>query len=207
MMEEPNENILDMDGDTASITDEKILSATSGMSFNQGSSMLEDDFRMSLDSFSVAENVTVDVGDMSNDSKILTTPVVDLETPTTSTCVDFETPKKALYMKTNPFKKQSSKCDEEIFVKPSPVVTELMSPARMLQYEVDLSKTATPTMKRAPIDFDFFAKENLKKCFADLSEEDPKCEDEATTSEINEYKETSVIVKTDTVRHEIGHGK
>ena len=98
----------------------------------------------------------------------------------------------------------SKKSDNDLFVKPSPVA-ELMSPARMLQFEVEAT-SATPTMKRAAIDFDFFSKHNFEEYFAEMK---PKNEDKALEGpeDGSTYKETPVIVKADTVRHEIGYGK
>lgn len=113
------------------------------------------------------------------------------------------------------------KNNDDVFVRPSPV--DIMSPARMLQFEVDAC--ATPTMKRAVIDFDFFKQNNYEEYFKD----DPKDEDpeEEKTSQDNDeqekedrkeektsddrtgkpFEETPVIVKADTVRLEIGYGK
>lgn len=97
----------------------------------------------------------------------------------------------------------SKKNDNDVFVKPSPVA-ELMSPARMLQFEVEAS-SATPTMKRAAIDFDFFCKNNFEQYFVDS---EPKIENEPDDAvDGSTFKETPVIVKADTVRHEIGFGK
>lgn len=97
----------------------------------------------------------------------------------------------------------SKKSDNDLFVKPSPVA-ELMSPARMLQFEVEAT-SATPTMKRAAIDFDFFTKHNYEEYFAELK---PKVDKEPEGAEDGStFKETPVIVKANTVRHEIGYGK
>lgn len=98
----------------------------------------------------------------------------------------------------------TKKSDNEIFVKPSPVI-DLMSPAKMLQFEVEAS-SATPTMKRAAVDFDFFSKNNFEEYFAEVEAKyDNEVEDPGDGS--TTFKETPVIVKTDTVRHEIGYGK
>lgn len=97
----------------------------------------------------------------------------------------------------------TKKSDNDLFVKPSPVL-ELMSPARMLQFEVEAS-SSTPTMKRAAVDFDFFSKNNFEKYFV---ESEPKADSELEDpGDGSTYKETPVIVKADTVRHEIGYGK
>ncbi|KAJ8706132.1 hypothetical protein PYW07_010909 [Mythimna separata] len=95
----------------------------------------------------------------------------------------------------------SKKSDNDLFVKPSPVA-DLMSPARMLQFEVEAS-SATPTMKRAAVDFDFFSKNNFEEYFAESeAKEDVKSED---PEDGGTFKETAVIVKADTVRLEIGY--
>ncbi|XP_022828431.1 ribosomal protein S6 kinase beta-like, partial [Spodoptera litura] len=95
----------------------------------------------------------------------------------------------------------TKKSDNDIFVKPSPVI-DLMSPAKMLQFEVEAS-SATPTMKRAAVDFDFFSKNNFEEYFA---ETEAKHDNEADDPEDGStFKETPVIVKADTVRHEIGY--
>ncbi|KAI8433579.1 hypothetical protein MSG28_015600 [Choristoneura fumiferana] len=111
------------------------------------------------------------------------------------------------------------KNNDDVFVKPSPV--DIMSPARMLQFEVDAC--ATPTMKRAVIDFDFFKQNNYEEYFkGDSKDEDSE---EKTLEENDEqrkedregektsdnrtaksFEETPVIVKADTVRLEIGYG-
>ncbi|KAH9638127.1 hypothetical protein HF086_014306 [Spodoptera exigua] len=97
----------------------------------------------------------------------------------------------------------SKKSDNDIFVKPSPVA-DLMSPAKMLQFEVEPS-SATPTMKRAAVDFDFFSKHNFDEYFA---ESEAKCNNESEDpGDSSTFKETPVIVKADTVRHEIAYGK
>ncbi|XP_075987788.1 ribosomal protein S6 kinase alpha-5-like [Anticarsia gemmatalis] len=94
----------------------------------------------------------------------------------------------------------SKKSENDIFIKPSPVL-EVMSPARMLQFEVEAC-SATPTMKRAAIDFDFFSKNNFEEYFKDS--EKTKNEEPEDPSDGSTYKETPVIVKANTVRHEIG---
>lgn len=97
----------------------------------------------------------------------------------------------------------SKKNDSDVFVKPSPVA-ELMSPARMLQFDVEAS-SATPTMKRAAIDFDFFCKNKFEHYFVDSELKIENQPDDAVDG--STFKETPVIVKADTVRHEIGFGK
>ncbi|XP_045540679.1 ribosomal protein S6 kinase alpha-4 [Papilio machaon] len=93
-----------------------------------------------------------------------------------------------------------TKNKDDVFVRPSPIA-EVMSPARMLQFEIDVTTSSTPTMKRAAIDFNFFNENNFEEYFTDV----PKNTDgEAKTVE-EAYIETPVIVKTDTVRHEIGY--
>ncbi|XP_059047938.1 ribosomal protein S6 kinase alpha-5-like [Achroia grisella] len=131
------------------------------------------------------------------------TPAVDksppfVETPKTSDNSKTEelTPKKPNLLKLSLTKKN----DNDIFVKPSPVM-EVMSPAKMLQYEVDLG---TPTMKRAAVDFNFFDKNNFEEYFTDVTgkienTETKRVEDGKT------YEETPVIVNANTVRHEIGY--
>lgn len=87
--------------------------------------------------------------------------------------------------KHNLLKLTLSKCEDDMFVKPSPV-SEAMSPARLLQYELQPS-SATPTMKRAAIDFDLFD----KNCFDEYFEEQER------GAPPEEHQ---------TVRHEISYG-
>lgn len=167
-------------------------------------SIQSDDNRMSIDNISlIGENVTID--DKSNSADI--SLGISLETPTrnvdASDCDLFmnspniiETPVKKSH---NLLKLSLSKTlDEDIFVKPSPIA-EVMSPARMLQYELPTASTATPTMKRASIDFDFFNKNS--NLFKDASKGN-----EVGGGE-KKYEEFPVIVKASTVRHEIEYGK
>lgn len=187
----------------------------------------DDTFRMSLDNFSIiGENVTLGGRDTSVDdtptsigTPVLTLPTPNIDSPETPLTPPFEkitqTPVFSKQFEDNaseirkPRSLQLSflkKDDTEIFVKPSPVA-ELMSPARMLQFEVDTATSATPTMKRAAIDFDFFNKNNFDEYFDDL----PKAKDEADVDKSDQgtkpFEETPVIVKANTVRHEIGYGK
>lgn len=194
----------------------------------------DDTFRMSLDNFSViGENVTIG-REVSVDSSGVAgnaeTPTLELPTPiqtpdtqtpaiqtlevhtpppeTNTSPPIIETPK-LTETKTEIRKPQTllqlslSKKNDDVFVKPSPVA-ELMSPAKMLQFEVEAT-SATPTMKRAAVDFDFFNKNNFEEYFVDS---EPKHDKESgDPGDGSTYKETPVIVKADTVRHEIGYGK
>lgn len=187
----------------------------------------DDTFRMSLDNFSIiGENVTLGGRDTSVDDTptSIGTPVLTLPTPSIDSPETPLTPPIEKFTHTPEYSKQFvdnvpithkprnlqlslvQKEDTEIFVKPSPV-SELMSPARMLQFEVDTATSATPTMKRAAIDFDFFNKNNFDEYFDDL----PKAKDDANVDksiqETKPFEETPVIVKANTVRHEIGYGK
>lgn len=94
-----------------------------------------------------------------------------------------------------------TKNKDDVFVRPSPIA-EVMSPARMLQFEMDVTTSSTPTMKRAAIDFNFFNQNNFEEYFTDV----PTANETAKTEE-ESFIETPVIVKTDTIRHEIGYGK
>lgn len=188
----------------------------------------DDTFRMSLDNFSIiGENVTLGGRDTSVDDTptSIGTPVLTLPTPNIDSPETPLTPPIEKFTRTPEYSEQFAdnaskthkprnlqlslvkKDDTEIFVKPSPV-SELMSPARMLQFEVDIATSATPTMKRAAIDFDFFNKNNFDEYFDDLP---PKAKDEANVNKLNQdtkpFEETPVIVKANTVRHEIGYGK
>lgn len=191
----------------------------------------DDTFRMSLDDFSViGENVTIGERIVSVDSigVPLDTPVVSLPTPSveipetpltppTESPPITETPTLSDQRPTDPRKppnllKLSLKKNSEgdVFVKPSPVM-EIMSPAKMLQFEVDTATSSTPTMKRAAIDFDFFTKNNFEEFFKDVpaAVNTVKKEDESAeeSQEGNTFEETPVIVKADTVRHDIGYSK
>lgn len=187
----------------------------------------DDTFRMSLDNFSIiGENITLGGRDNSIDdtptsigTPVLTLPTPNIDTPDTPLTPQIEKfPRNPEYSKqyednASKIRKPQSlqlalvkKTDTDIFVKPSPVA-ELMSPAKMLQFEVDTATSATPTMKRAAIDFDFFNKNNFDEYFDDL----PKAKDETDVDKSNQdtktFEETPVIVKANTVRHEIGFGK
>lgn len=184
----------------------------------------DDTFRMSLDCISViGENITIgerdaSINNVTNNTEPKTpcnTPLDPETTPTklTSPPITCETPKRADDAKAgnttkphNLLKLSLTKNIDDGFVKPSPVA-EVMSPAKMLQFEIDIASSATPTMKRAAIDFNFFNENNFEEYFADVPQveeanREPKDEDGAKV-----YKETPVIVKASTVRHEIGYGK
>ncbi|XP_063370549.1 ribosomal protein S6 kinase alpha-1-like [Cydia amplana] len=201
----------------------------------------DDTFRMSLDSYSViGENVTIGDRNSSIDIKPAglaktsaatpavetpETPIVEPFTPPPDTLITdpctpppepspviVETPKineqDKIKRTQNLLKLSLIKNIDDVFVKPSPVM-EVMSPARMLQFEVDAC--ATPTMKRAAINFDFFKQNNFDEYFDD----DPKEEmEEKETIEVSKdpnpnekpFEEAAVIVKAkDIVRHEIGY--
>jgi hypothetical protein len=188
----------------------------------------EDTFRPSLDDISViGENVTIRDRDTSIDTNMTNsdvgTPVFTLktplpisetpdiqnlpekspplaETPKIDDCNTFEQRRPPNLLKLS----LSKKHDNDIFVKPSPV-TEVMSPARMLQFEVDIATSATPTMKRAAVDFDFFNRNKFEEYFDDepLAEVENEVEEDTDKA----FEETPVIVKADTVRHEICYGK
>lgn len=179
----------------------------------------EDTFRISLDNSTIGENVTV--GDiMATPNLVLGTPELintPLQTPVTEIPLEsppiIETPKVDDADKSSDVKRPHpltlsliKKNETDIFVKPSPVL-EVMSPARMLQFEVDVAYSATPTMKRAAIDFEFFNKNNFDEYFDD---EKVKNEEESKEPVDKVFEETPVIVKVDaanTIRHEIGYGK
>lgn len=224
-----------LDSKNAEVTINTCTSSSSNQFIPDNLELPDDTFRMGLDNFSmIGENVTIG-REMSVDSSVASnaeTPTVELptpmQTPDTQT-PDIESPK----VQTPPLESYSppiietpklieakaeaeirrpqtllqlslsKKNDNDVFVKPSPVA-ELMSPARMLQFEVEAS-SATPTMKRAAVDFDFFSKNNFEEYFVESEpKDDRKAEDPGDGST---YKETPVIVKADTVRHEIGYGK
>ncbi|CAG4988001.1 unnamed protein product [Colias eurytheme] len=179
----------------------------------------DDTFRMSLDYITdIGENVTIGDRDVSidsvkPDSNINTTPSTPVtpltnKSPTLETdsqCLNqspaiTETPKLTDDLKESPrpvnsLKLSLAKIENDGFVKPSPL--DVMSPAKMLQFEVDLTSSATPTMKRAAIDFNFFTENTFEEYFKDESNEK-----ETGVA----FKETPVIVKANTVRHEIGYG-
>ncbi|KAI5633436.1 hypothetical protein NE865_13844 [Phthorimaea operculella] len=91
----------------------------------------------------------------------------------------------------------------DMFVRPSPMADAIMSPAKMLQFEVTSLTCSTPTMKRAAVDFDFFTKNNFEEYFKDIPTI-PEEDEAPAGKEDKKPEETSVIVKPDTVRHEIG---
>lgn len=182
----------------------------------------DDTFRISLDSVSViGENVIV--GDISTDTPTVNvgTPVLEINTPLQTPVEEnpaensppiIETPKVDDSNKSSENIRQLNllqlslpkRNENDIFVKPSPVM-EMMSPARMLQFEVDTATSATPTMKRAVIDFDFFSKNNFDEYFND----EPKVKDDEAPKDSSidkSFEETTVIVQANTVRHEIGYG-
>ncbi|CAH4037410.1 unnamed protein product [Pieris brassicae] len=182
----------------------------------------DDTFRMSLDYLSeIGENVTIggrntsiDVS-VKHDSNTAKTPSMPI-TPTSSTHKSpvlqcpllphekqlCETPKLLDEPKDckqiNLLKQSLTKKENDGFVRPSPVA-EVMSPAKMLQFEIDVRSSATPTMKRAAIDFNFFNDNKFEEYFKDENNSNEKETGVA-------YKETTVIVKASTVRHEIGYG-
>lgn len=179
----------------------------------------DDTFRMSLDYISIGENVTIGDRDSSVDTNNL---IIDTATPC-NTPLDLDdsltpskeksppildTPKReeAKTLNTHNLLKLSlTKNFDDGFVKPSPMA-EVMSPAKMLQFEVDIANSATPTMKRAVIDFNFFNDNNFEEYFKDVPK--AKLEDnEKDAKDATAFREIPVIVKTDTVRHEIGYGK
>lgn len=224
------ESSLFQNKDTENISQKDASTSNTNQTFipeNLDLQLPDDTFRMSLDNFSIiGENVTLEGRDTSIDNTptSIGTPVLILPTPNTDSPETPLTPPIEKYTRTSeyskPFEDNGSKThkprslqlflvrkdDTEIFVKPSPVA-ELMSPARMLQFEVDTTTSATPTMKRAAIDFDFFNKNNFDEYFDDS----PKVKDEADVNNSNQdtkpFEETPVIVKASTVRHEIGYGK
>lgn len=176
----------------------------------------DDTFRMSLDYISIGENVTIGDRSVSVDTNNL---IIDTSTPC-NTPIEIapvtppkeksppilDTPKREDVKNINThnlLKLSLTKNIDDGFVKPSSAA-EIMSPAKMLQFEVDIANSATPTMKRAVIDFNFFNENNFEEYFDDV----PKTnEDVKEVDEMKTFKETPVIVKADTVRHEIGYGK
>lgn len=185
----------------------------------------EDTFRMNLNNFSViGENVTIGERGSSIDTITLGTPV--LETQTSLQTPDIQTPiEERPHVLDTPTQgetkrndniitpkllklSQTENHDHDMFIKPSPVA-EVMSPARMLQYEIASATPYTPTMIRAAIDFDFFNKNQLDEYFDNLPKE-KKTELKAEKIEMiedNSSYETTVIVNPNTVRHEINDGK
>ncbi|CAG5059920.1 unnamed protein product [Parnassius apollo] len=176
-------------------------------------------FPMSLDHVPpIGENVIINSSDnISVDSANITrtqphkpnTPEIQMpETPQTPGPKVIETPKLTgeLVEKVkirNVLKLPLIKHNDDIFVKPSPLV-EIMSPAKMLQFEIDITTSSTPTMKRAAVDFNFFNEHNFEEYFIDV----PKDANISNTQTEGEaFIETPVIVKASTVRHEIGYGK
>lgn len=196
----------------------------------------DDTFRMTLDNFeAIGENVTIGERDSSVDTVTSGTTVLEvstsLQTPEIKTLLqtpDLKTPLEETPPVVNapiPEKKSNDiilkkptllklslakNHDSDMFVMPSPVV-ELMSPARMLQYEIGSATPYTPTMKRAAIDFDFFVKNKVDESFENESKgtEMAEVNDEKTEAaeDDSSHKETTVIVNTNTIRHEIGEGK
>lgn len=172
----------------------------------------DDTFRMSLDYISViGENVTIGDRDVSVDNSNL---VIDTQTP----CITpldvktrtptkeksppiLDTPKRQEDSKVAMNKPNLTKNTEHGFVKPSPFA-DVISPAKMLQFEVDIANSATPTMKRAAIDFNFFNENNFEEYFDDV----PKAKVDNEEKKEKAFEEIPVIVKADTVRHEIGYG-
>lgn len=218
-MESPQINLKDNEEALRSAS----TSSSNQLFISESIELPDDTFRMSLDCISViGENVTIGERDASIDNvtnntepKTPCNTPLDPETQTKlmSPPLTCETPKRADDAKAgnstkphNLLKLSLTKNFDDGFVKPSPVA-EVMSPAKMLQFEVDTASSATPTMKRAAIDFNFFNENNFEEYFADVPQVEeanlePKDEDGAKV-----YKETPVIVKASTVRHEIGYGK
>lgn len=183
----------------------------------------DDTFRMSLDYLTeIGENVTIASRDTSIDSVsvkrdlntlktpstpitptslINKSPVLESSLPTDKTIC--ETPKLLDELKDcrqiKLLKQSLTKKENDGFVRPSPIA-EVMSPAKMLQFEIDVRNSATPTMKRAAIDFNFFSDKNFEEYFRDENNSNEKETGVA-------YKKTPVIVKANTVRHEIGYGE
>ena len=175
----------------------------------------DDTFRMSLDYISIAENVTIGDRSVSVDTNNL---VIDTSTPC-NTPIEIvpDTPprEKSPPILDTPKREDAKNCNtqnllklsltkniDDGFVKPSSAA-DIMSPAKMLQFEIDIANSATPTMKRAVIDFNFFNENNFEEYFEDV----PKAKEEEDKNNEKGFKEIPVIVKADTVRHEIGYGK
>lgn len=182
----------------------------------------DDTFRMSLDNFSlIGENVTLGRDSSIDTPTSIGTPVLILPTPnidTPETPLTPQIPRLIEYI--NQYEDSTPKTrkpqnlqlalvkknDTDLFVKPSPV-PELMSPAKMLQFEVDTATSATPTMKRAAIDFDFFNKNNFDEYFDDMPKAKDETDVDTSSQDTKTFEETPVIVKANTVRHEIGFGE
>lgn len=195
--------------------------------FTESLELPDDTFRMSLDNFSlIGENVTIGERVMSVDSNAAPkceTPVLCLPTP----CVETpETPRTPPTTKSPPIvetpkhiedktpesrkpptllKLTLKKDDNDIFIRPSPIA-DVMSPAKMLQFEIDIATSSTPTMKRAAVDFEFFNKNNFEEYFDDIPKDKIMIQSEEVKDD-KTYEETPVIVKASTVRHEIGYGE
>ncbi|CAK1549341.1 unnamed protein product [Leptosia nina] len=169
----------------------------------------DDTFRMNLDCLNdIGENVTIGDRDSSietpatpislpQNKSSITEPSISNESPIVDTPKCLEEVNRCKQI--NLFKQSLAGRENDGFVKPSPIA-EVMSPAKMLQFEIDIRSSATPTMKRAAIDFNFFNENTFEEYFKDDNESNVK-----ETGVV--YKETPVIVKANTVRHEIGYGK
>ncbi|CAH2098894.1 unnamed protein product [Euphydryas editha] len=205
--------------DSEEVTRSASTSSSNQLFITENLDLPDDTFRMSLDYISViGENVTIGDRDVSIDNSNIiidtqtqcNTPVdVDSShTPTKEKSPPIlDTPKrhedvKVALTKPNLLKLSLTKNIDDGFVKPSPVA-DVMSPAKMLQFEVDIANSATPTMKRAAIDFNFFNENNFEEYFEDV----PKAEVNNEEKKEKAYKEIPVIVKADTVRHEIGYDR
>lgn len=203
-------------------------SSTNQLFITDNLDLPDDTFRKSLDNFSVVgENVTIDERDVSLDINVtnsnVNTPINEITTPRNTPCTEtppsknsppiIETPKKD-ECNTNQARHRpqdllklslvNKNTDSDVFVKPSPMM-EVMSPAKMLQFKINTAGSATPTMKRAAIDFDFFNKNNFEEYFDDVPKNNVDDNDGGDTNDA--CTKTAVIVKADTVRHEIGYGK
>lgn len=208
----------------------RVSTSSSTQMFIPDSFELPDDtFRMSLDDFSViGENVTIGERILSVNSTgvpveipVVCLPTPNLEIPQTPLTPPIEKSPPIVETPiiserpTDPRRPQNllklslKKNEADVFVKPSPVM-DVMSPAKMLQFEVEAT-TATPTMKRAVIDFDFFTKNNFEEFFTDVPSPVKNVTKEKVIEEPSQdskaFEETTVIVKTDTVRHDIGYSK
>ncbi|GBP29177.1 hypothetical protein EVAR_17715_1 [Eumeta japonica] len=198
--------------------DVSVSTTSSNQPLSGNLNLPEDTFRMSLDNFSlIGENVTVsdrnfslDSAGSKIDSGIQITPDVEHSETSPNLDVDrlpiIDTPTQIMPKSSHETNRPTDllklslckKNEKDVFVKPSPIV-EVMSPAKMLQFEIE-AKSATPTMKRAAVDFEFY---NKKNC--DENAEENSNQNEGLNGQ--SYKETPVIVKPNTVRHEIGYGK
>ncbi|XP_052742668.1 ribosomal protein S6 kinase alpha-5 isoform X1 [Bicyclus anynana] len=214
-MESAQMNIKDNADATSSAS-----SSSNQLYMSESLDLPDDTFRMSLDYISVVgENVTIGDRDPSIDNithNMVTEPQTPCNTPlevdktltptNPTSPIIFDTPKRSEDSKgsatktPNLLKLSLTKNIDDVFVKPSPVA-EVMSPAKMLQFEVDVASSATPTMKRAAIDFNFFNENNFEEYFVDV----PTQATEAKEEDVKVFKETPVIVNADTVRHEIGY--